>query len=207
MDVSGFVKFMKVSNCKQDEHPKVAGGEFMSAFNWMNIRSYNGSQNNAFEELVCQLAREEDIPSKANFIRVGAPDGGVEAYCNLTDGSEYGWQAKYFFSMGDSQWRQLDQSFKTAINKHPSLVKYYVCIPLDRQDPRIDNQRWFMDKWNEHVNAWKKFALDNYNRHVEIEYWGSSEILTRLSQDKHIGTRKFWFECTSISDEYNAPIG
>jgi len=168
----------------------------------MNIRSYNGSQNNAFEELVCQLAREEDIPSKAGFIRVGAPDGGVEAYSKLTDGSEHGWQAKYFFSMGDSQWRQLDQSFKTALNKHPSLVKYYVCIPLDRQDPRIDNQKWFMDKWNEHVKAWTEFALNNYNRHVEFEYWGSSELLARLSQDKHIGTRRFWFNGASISDEW-----
>lgn len=27
--------------------------------NWKNIRVYNNSQNNAFEELVCQLARQE----------------------------------------------------------------------------------------------------------------------------------------------------
>lgn len=27
--------------------------------NWKNIRVYNNSQNNAFEELVCQLTREE----------------------------------------------------------------------------------------------------------------------------------------------------
>jgi hypothetical protein len=174
----------------------------MNGFNWLNIRSYNGSQNNAFEELVCQLAREEDVTNKAQFIRVGAPDGGVEAYCQMNDGSEYGWQAKYFFSVGDTQWRQLDQSFKTAINKHPNLAKYYVCIPLDRQEPRIDNQRWFMDKWNEHVKAWTKFAFDNYNRYVEFEYWGSSELITRLSQEKHIGTRRFWFESATISEEW-----
>jgi hypothetical protein len=55
----------------------------MLPLNWLNIRSYNNSQNNAFEELVCQLAREEKIQNKASFIRVGAPDGGVEAYCIL----------------------------------------------------------------------------------------------------------------------------
>ncbi|MFX7874626.1 hypothetical protein ABTK18_19625, partial [Acinetobacter baumannii] len=71
------------------------------------------------------------------FIRVAAPDGGVEAYCVLCDNSEYGWQAKFFQSMGDSQWTQLDESFKTAFAKHPSLVKYYICVPLDRPDPRI----------------------------------------------------------------------
>lgn len=173
----------------------------MNAFNWLNIRSYNGSQNNAFEELVCQLAREEEIPDSADFLRIGAPDGGVEAYCILNNGSEYGWQAKYFDSMGDPQWRQLDGSFKTAIEKHPKLVRYYICIPLDRQDPR-DNKKWFMDKWNEHVEMWKKFALDNYNRVIEIEYWGSSELICRLSQEKHIGTKRFWFDDAVLSDEY-----
>jgi len=33
--------------------------------NWQNIRSYSGSQNNAFEELICQLARDEEIQDKA----------------------------------------------------------------------------------------------------------------------------------------------
>ena len=63
---------------------------------WKNIRPFNGSQNNAFEELVCQLAREEPIANKKEFYRVAAPDGGVEAYCVLNNGDEYGWQAKYF---------------------------------------------------------------------------------------------------------------
>lgn len=33
--------------------------------NWRNIRVYNNLQNNAFEELVCQLARQEK--SSAHF--------------------------------------------------------------------------------------------------------------------------------------------
>jgi len=70
----------------------------MCNFNWRSIRSYNNSQNNAFEELVCQLA-EEEIRNKKSFLRVGTPDGGVEAYYILDNDDEYGWQAKYFFSM------------------------------------------------------------------------------------------------------------
>lgn len=31
---------------------------------WNNIRSLKNSQNNAFEELVCQLAREEEITDR-----------------------------------------------------------------------------------------------------------------------------------------------
>ena len=128
----------------------------MSEFNWHNIRSFNTSQNNAFEELVCQLAREEEIAGRKSFYRVGAPDGGVEAYCEMENGDEYGWQAKFFDAMGDSQWRQLDKSFKNAYEKHPNLVKYYICLPLDQADPRVKKQKWFKDKWDAKVAEWSQ---------------------------------------------------
>lgn len=175
----------------------------MTIFNWQNIRSYNNSQNNAFEELVCQLAREEDIPNKKSFIRIGAPDGGVEAYCVLDNGDEYGWQAKYFSSMSDSQWKQIEKSFKTALEKRPDLTKYYICIPLDRQDPKIPNEKWFMDKWNEKVVEWGNYAKSK-GKHIEFEYWGSSELLDRLSLEKHAGRRYFWFNQLEFSDEWFA---
>ncbi|WP_318627015.1 AVAST type 2 anti-phage system protein Avs2 [Paenibacillus polymyxa] len=173
----------------------------MPQFNWLNIRSFSNSQNNAFEELICQLAREEDIHGKVSFTRVGAPDGGVESYCKLETGEEYGWQAKYFVSMGDSQWKQLEKSFKTAFLKHPKLTKYYICIPLDRQDPRIDNQKWFMDKWNDYISEWNNFA-EIQNRSIEFEYWGSSELLSRLSQEKHAGRVRFWFNDEEFSQRW-----
>ena len=44
--------------------------------NWKNIRVYNNSQNNAFEELVCQLARQEKTSVYKRFVRNGTPDGG-----------------------------------------------------------------------------------------------------------------------------------
>lgn len=84
---------------------------------WLNIRPLNGDIKGGFEELVCQLARVENIPNKKQFIRVAAPDGGVESYCILINGDEYGWQAKFFSSMDDSQWTQLDKSFKNCIRK------------------------------------------------------------------------------------------
>ncbi|MDX8400861.1 MAG: hypothetical protein R8K20_11540, partial [Gallionellaceae bacterium] len=168
---------------------------------WSDIKSFNNSQNNAFEELVCQLAREEYITEKAQFYRVGAPDGGVEAYCVLTSGDEYGWQAKYFNSMGKSQWDQLEDSFKTALDKHPRLTKYYICIPLDRQDPRIENQSWFMDKWEANVAKWKNHAL-TLGRNIEFEYWGSSELTHRLSLEKHAGRKLFWFSQDDFSDNW-----
>lgn len=44
--------------------------------NWKNIRVYNNSQNNAFEELVRQLARQEKSSGYKRFVRNGTPDGG-----------------------------------------------------------------------------------------------------------------------------------
>ena len=70
--------------------------------NWNNIRLHKGSQNSGFEELVCQLARFQSF-NDAKFTRVGTPDGGIEAYWTFSDGSEYGWQAKYFTAWDNSQ--------------------------------------------------------------------------------------------------------
>jgi len=58
--------------------------------NWSDLRSLNGSQHFAFEELCCQLVRYEEMPECSKFIRVGTPDGGVECYWILPDKSELG---------------------------------------------------------------------------------------------------------------------
>ncbi|MFA5316160.1 MAG: AVAST type 2 anti-phage system protein Avs2 [Dehalococcoidales bacterium] len=173
----------------------------MNRCDWSNIRSYNGSQNNAFEELVCQLAREEEFENQKCFTRIGAPDGGIEAYRIISNGQEYGWQAKFFTHMADPQWRQLEQSFKKAFSTHPNLVKYYICLPLDRSNPLIPKQSWFMDEWNNKVKEWEKYAQSN-GRRVEFEYWGSSELMHRLSQEKHSGRIYFWFNKEELSGQW-----
>ncbi|CAI8976052.1 ATP-binding protein [Pseudomonas sp. IT-P12] len=171
------------------------------AVEWSQIRTFNNSQNSAFEELVCQLAREEEIPGRVSFYRVAAPDAGVEAYCVLDNGDEYGWQAKYFDSIGASQWAQIKKSFETALNTHPNLTKYYVCIPMDRSDPRRDKQKWFMDHWNSKTDEWKEIARQA-GRAVEIVYWGSSELIHRLSRDVNSGRKLFWFSENEFSEKW-----
>lgn len=177
---------------------------------WNKLRAFNGDVKNGFEELVCQLARAEQINNKSKFFRVAAPDGGVESYCILSDNSEYGWQAKFFSTMGDAQWAQLDKSFKTAFEKHPNLVKYFICIPLDREDPRITIQRGkragkkvnhFMDRWKAKVNEWKAFAKSN-GREIEFEYWGNSELFERLGKRENEGKLYYWFEQEEFSDSW-----
>lgn len=175
----------------------------MSNFHWTNLISLNSSQNDAFEELLCQLAKKEPIQNKKEFIKVGNPDGGVECYVVLENEDEIGFQAKWFTSTPqENQWNQVEHSYKIALEKHPKLATYYIAIPLDRADPRKDNQQWFMDKWNEKVKKWKKFALDTYSKHVDIVYWGSSEFIERLIKEENAGLKKFFFNEIDLSDKW-----
>ena len=65
-----------------------------------SIRPHHGSQQTGFEEMVCQLAALE-AADDAPFHRKGAgADAGLECYRVEADGSETGWQAKYFFKFG-----------------------------------------------------------------------------------------------------------
>ena len=161
--------------------------------NWNSIRAIDGSQAAGFEGLVAQLAHTES-PTDARFERVGAPDAGVECYCVLKDGGEFGWQAKFFTStLNASQWGQIDKSVKTALDKHPALVRYYVSIPWDRSDARIPNQKSAMQRWEERVSKWEDWAQER-GMTVEFVWWGASELIERLSQPEHIGRLFFWFD-------------
>ena len=50
---------------------------------WHKIISFNGSQANAFEELVCQIAMEEKSDECEHFERVGTPDPDMKSFSKL----------------------------------------------------------------------------------------------------------------------------
>ena len=139
-----------------------------------------------------QLARSE-FPADSHFERKGAPDAGVECYTVHPDNTEWGWQAKYFDSLGNAQWGQLDSSVKTALLKHPNLVKYFVCIPLDRPDARIEGRKSTKERWDDHVAKWKGWGSE-IGLSVEFVYWGSHELLERLSRPEHVGRVRLFFD-------------
>jgi hypothetical protein len=170
------------------------------SLNWNNIRTLNGSSQSGFEELCAQLARAESV-SAVNFERKGTPDAGVECYATLANGDEWGWQAKYFDKLDDAQWAQLDKSVKTALDKHPRIVRYFICIPYDRPDARNPGQRSAMERWNEHVSKWQGWATEAGHT-VEYVYWGSSELIERLSRPEHRGRIFFWFETEAFDNPW-----
>ena len=159
--------------------------------NWQSIRPLNGAQDKAFEELCSQLARCE-APERSRFERKGAPDAGVECYATLEDGTEWAWQAKYFHTLGASQWSQIDSSVRSALKKHPRIAHYIVCCPLDLPDGRSGNGLSAHDRWNRYVAKWRNLATDAGTA-VEFTYWGSHELLNRLARPEHSGRVRFWF--------------
>ena len=177
----------------------------MNDMNWNRLRTWEGSQQKAFEKLCCQFAMCDPPEVDAEFIVTGDPDAGVECYWRLHSGEEFGWQAK-FFTGGkptSSQWQQITGSFKKALAKHPSLSKYTICIPQDRADPRKSEAEHFMDKWKAQVEAWQQLTAAR-GREVKFEYWGTSEIFELLAQDRHRGRYFFWFNKEYLTTDWFA---
>lgn len=170
--------------------------------NFSNIRTFDGSQNSGFEELVCQLARLEKPTNAKKFVRKegAGGDAGVECYWILGDDSEICWQAKYFMGeMNASRWSQLDESFETALSKHPNLSTYVICLPLDKTDSRKTGKGGkkvtsVEDEWKARVEKWTASATAA-GRTVEFEFWGKHEFTAMLAIDdpRYSGRRIYWF--------------
>lgn len=170
--------------------------------NFSQIRSHAGSKNSGFEELICQLAHLQRLDNRKRFVKKEGDggDAGVECYWILDDGTEICWQAKYFLDgMNSSRWQQLDDSFTTALEKHPNLKHYVVCLPLDKADSRKTGRGGkkvvsVEDEWLERVKKWKQQAKA-VDREIEFSYWGKHEIINFLTIDDPLysGKALYWF--------------
>ena len=63
------------------------------------IRSLGpGGQREGYEQFICEQVAREQPAADAKFVSLhgAGGDGGVECYWTLTDGTEHGWQAKYW---------------------------------------------------------------------------------------------------------------
>lgn len=162
-----------------------------------NIRFLYGSANEGFEEFVCQLARREDIRYSKKFVRNGKPDGGVECYWILEDGSIIAWQAKFFCkAFEDSQYQQIDKSVKEALNSHPNLKRYVIAVPTDPSDAHVTGRMSMKERIDGYVKRWSKI-----NPHVTFDFWWASDLIERLQKSSNQGLLRFWFGKQELTDE------
>jgi hypothetical protein len=168
------------------------------------IRGFSGGQREAFEELVCQLARRENAPPGATFRRIegAGGDGGIEAYWLLADGTKIGYQAKYFTRAGDIGWGQIDQSVEQAIETHPTLTQYVIAIPCNLTDRRGQKGKgqtgW--ELWESHRTQWQINSLSATGRTIEFIPWTASVLGDRLASTTADGLRRYWFNAAEFSE-------
>ena len=162
-----------------------------------SIRPLNGSANDGFEEFICQLARKEEILNTKKFVRNGKPDGGMECYKVLEDGSEVAWQAKYFFKAFDnSQYQQIDGSVKEALISHPNLKRYIIAVATDPSDAHIEGRMSMRERIDGYVQRWSEIKP-----HVAFEFWWASDLIERLQMPYNQGLFRFWFGGHEFADE------
>lgn len=148
----------------------------------LKIHALNGSQHYAFEELCCQLASLEPRTMGDEFLRKGiGSDAGVECYLRHSDGTETGWQAKFFDKFDSGQITQLTESLKQAIEKHPELNRFIVCLPIDLKDGRTGKSKTEGQRWID----WKDTRLSELGeeRNIEIILWQATDIRERLHRN------------------------
>lgn len=125
---------------------------------FLTLRSWDGSQARAFEELSYQLLKS-DAPTGSQVIRTGNPDGGVEWYAQLADGVEWGWQAKHVHGI-DALLTAMTESVKRVVLERPQLVKLTFVISWNlATSTRGRTHTSQRQKYEAKIASWKK-SLD-----------------------------------------------
>lgn len=167
------------------------------------INAFDGGQRESFEELICILAKREKPESATEFQRVegSGGDGGVEAIWLLSDGAKVGYQGKFFASLGNSQWGQMDGSVRRALNVHPELKKYVVALPCNLTHKKAANGKgssgW--EKWQARVSKWSGWATEKGIK-VEFEPWTATDLTEKLLREENASIVEHWFGSKTLNE-------
>lgn len=158
------------------------------------IRSWDGSQDRAFEEICYQLLRElRDVPSDmaGRPIRTGNPDGGVEWYALRANGEQWGWQAKYIEDI-DDLLSAMTKTVKRVVAERPTLTKLTFCIARNLSAGTAKGKRKSArKKYEDKIATWQKDIAGADK--IDFELMQGSDLLDRLALPQHAGRRWFWW--------------
>lgn len=172
------------------------------------IAPRNGSPNDAFEELCCQLARR--VAAKESVFerfRGSGGDGGVECLERTNDGRVIGWQAKYVFPIANLI-KQADKSLMTALSVHSDLTEFVLCFPFD---PTTSTGRKTKGKRkasceNDKLKAWvrkKCREAEAAGRKLVITLKPEDALKALLHEhDTEGGLREYFFNAAILSPDW-----
>lgn len=166
-----------------------------------------GGQRDGYGQQICELVAQESPDADAKFMSLhgAGGDGGVECYWTLPDGTEQGWQAKYWTSHADVDKSQLDTSVKAALTNHPDLTKYTIAIPADPTGRTGDHGKSLLEKINNPggwLDGWQTMAAGR-GMTVTFEFEWATNIATRLARVDATGAqRRYWFDADVLSQQW-----
>ncbi|HWL48529.1 MAG TPA: hypothetical protein VNT92_01500 [Acidimicrobiia bacterium] len=166
-----------------------------AAASFGRIRSWEGSQARAFEELCFQL--RDSAPAGAELVKTGDPDAGVEWYWRFSDGVEFAWQSKFVFATA-GLLSQMRDSLKSAVKKRKGLQRMTFCIPYDlADDPSRARGKQARQRFDEAKVRWREFAPG-----VEVDLLSGGQLLERLALEEHRGREFFFFGERLLGSEW-----
>lgn len=153
------------------------------------IRSHEGSQARAWEELAYQL-RPPVEPGHLETRKTRAPDAGVEWYEVYADGHTEGFQAKFHASLADAL-SGMKESVVAVCAKRPELTELTFVVPYDFTDSGAGGTKADQDRWVDAVAGWQR-TVDGAEQ-IEFRTIRAGDILAQLATSRHSGRRAFWF--------------
>lgn len=172
------------------------------------IRSLGpGGQRDGYEQFICQQVAQEPPTADAKFVSLhgAGGDGGVECYWTLPDGTEHGWQAKFWTAQADVDKAQLDKSVEAALDQHPKLTMYKIAIPADPTGPSGGRGKSLLEKINDPggwLEVWECMATA-HGMVVDFEFEWATNIVTRLERLDTTGIqRRYWFDADVLAAQW-----
>lgn len=165
---------------------------------WDAFNQRHKSRDSAFEALCCQLFERwcrrtyGDRIRSFYFVDGRGGDGGVEAFAILDDDSVVGLQAKAFWDgFREPQKTQIESSLQSATTRHPTLIRYVVCCPLD-----LFPSQGRGNTGTSQLNRWQAFEAETRNTYpnVTVEYRGETGIREWLQQPDSETIGAYWFD-------------
>lgn len=164
-----------------------------------NLRSWDGSQSRAFEEVSYQLLKS-DVPSGARAVRTGNPDGGVEWYAAVGPTDEWGWQAKYIKGI-DALLTAMTDSVKRVVMERPNLTRLTFVISTNLSTGTEGRQRKSQrQKYDDKVATWKR-TIKGADK-IAFDLIQESDLLDQLSTPEHAGRRWFWWNTPVLGADW-----
>jgi len=158
------------------------------------LRSWEGEQSRAFEDLSFQLLRKR-VP-----IRTGNPDGGVEWYAVEPGGTERGWQAKHVHGIA-ALLTAMTESVKRVVKERPKLRTLTFVISWNLSTGKSGGERKSQrEKFEDKVAFWKK-TIPGADK-ITFELVQGSDLLDELAKPEHEGRRMFWWGDTVLGRDW-----